>query len=97
MSVNRPVPKTGITVEEDFRRLEVLPKPVADVFRRSPINQGLLTPHTVQKLGVAKARAVAIELCADRAIKELLKTYGKDHPCLPRLQKALAIGQEMAR
>jgi hypothetical protein len=97
MNVNRPVPARGISVEEDFRRLDVIPRPIAEVYRRAPINQGLPTIEMVRKHGVAKARAIAISSCAKRAIIELRKAYGDDHPCLPRLQKAMAIGQEMAR
>jgi hypothetical protein len=95
MRLNRRAVAKGITVEEDFRRLDALPRPVREVFWRAPMNTATIPPDLVRKLGVAKARAEAIVACAERGVKETIATYGPDHPCVARLTRAMAIGVQM--
>jgi hypothetical protein len=95
MRVNRPDVTRGITVEEDFRRIDALPRPVREVYWRAPINIACMTPQEARQMGVAKARAEAIVSCAGRGVKEALAAYGPDHPCVTRLTRAMAIGVQM--
>jgi hypothetical protein len=95
MSANRT--GHGKSLDQDFRDMDALPHCIKQVFWRAPLNIGTMSLKELRDLGVAKARAQAIVVCARYAARQNLKTYGKDHPCQERLQKAMAIGQEMAR
>lgn len=95
MSVNRT--GRGKSLAQDFKDIDALPLEIKQVYWSAPLNIGTMSLKEFRQLGVAKARAEAIVHCARFAARQNLKTYGKDHPCQERLQKAMAIGQEMAR
>jgi hypothetical protein len=91
MSANRT--GGGKSLAQDFKDIDALPLPIKQVYWRAPLNIGTMSLKKFRELGVAKARAQAICDCADYAARQNRKTYGKDHPCQPRLLKALAIGE----
>jgi hypothetical protein len=85
----------GKTLEQDFRDIDAMPRPLKEVYWRAPLNIGTMTLKRMRELGIARARAQAICDCASYAAKQNIKAYGKGHPCQERLVKALAIGVSM--
>jgi hypothetical protein len=86
MSVNRAPVRSGISREEDFRRLERLPREVVEVYRRAPHDLGLPNPKICKDATVAELRAAAILHVAEISARWCAKTYGTDHPCHQRLK-----------